>query len=274
MIVTQAKGIRLFLAGACVLGAGLFAWMGAAAFSREGWAQALVADLSSHLVAITTGFTGTEVVLFGAVDGLEGGAGASGAPRPGAVAVVVQGPETETTVRQKDRVAGIWVNTRQMTFARVPTYYGVATSAPVEGLAPPAVLHRHEIGLDNLRLVPEGDASPETVAEFRAALIRNKQRADLYGTETGQVAFLGQRLFRTTIYFPANVPTGLYTVSVFLIRDGDVVSAQTTPLSVSKIGFSASLSDFARRRSFAYAVVGLLLAVAAGWLAGLMFRRG
>ena len=33
------------------------------------WAQQLVADLSSHLIAITTGFTGTEVVLFGTTDG-------------------------------------------------------------------------------------------------------------------------------------------------------------------------------------------------------------
>lgn len=269
MALHRPRPHRAALAGLCALAAALSLWLSAAALSREGWAQSLVADLSSHLIAITTGFTGTEVVLFGAVDGAEGPSAAG----PGAVAVVVQGPESETTVRRKERVAGIWINTDSLTFARVPTFYTVATSMPVEALVPPSVLQRHEIGLDHLRLVPEGETDAETVAEFRAALIRNKQRADLYGTETGQVAFLGQRLFRTTIYFPANVPTGLYTVSVFLIRDGDVVSAQTTPLAVSKVGFSASLSDFARRQSFLYAVVGLSLAVAAGWLAGLIFRK-
>ena len=31
-------------------------------------AESLVADLSSHLVAITTGFTGTDLLLFGAMD--------------------------------------------------------------------------------------------------------------------------------------------------------------------------------------------------------------
>ncbi len=273
MSLRSSRPAKAALAGLCALAAGLSLWAGAAAFSREGWAQSLVADLSSHLIAITTGFTGTEVVLFGAVDGLEPPAGGGGGG-PGAVAVVVQGPESETTVRRKERVAGIWINTESMTFARVPTFYTVATSMPLDGVVPPSVLQRHEIGLDHLRLVPEGEDTAERVAEFRAALIRNKQRADLYGTETGQVAFLGQRLFRTTIYFPANVPTGLYTVSVFLIRDGDVVSAQTTPLSVSKIGFSASLSDFARRQSFLYAVVGLMLAVASGWIAGIVFRKG
>ena len=58
------SGARLLLLAVVVLlvPAGLL-WRGAGA------AQPLEADLSSHLVAITTGFTGSEVVLFGAVDG-------------------------------------------------------------------------------------------------------------------------------------------------------------------------------------------------------------
>lgn len=248
------------LALAAALLSALLLWAGAAAFSREGWAQQLVADLSSHLVAITTGFTGTDVVLFGAVDG------------PGDVAVVVQGPETEVTVRRKDRVAGLWINTDSLEFGRVPAFYGYATSNSLDAV-PPAVLQRHEIGLDHVRLLPVEEAPAAKVADFRAALIRSKQRAGLYGTEAGEVSFLGQRLFRTSIYFPANVPTGIYTVGVFLIRDGDVVSAQTTPLSVSKIGFSASIYEFAVRQSVLYALTGLTLAVAAGWLAGVVFRK-
>lgn len=226
------------------------------------WGQALVADLSSHLIAITTGFTGTDVVLFGAVDG------------EGDVAVVVQGPEAEVTVRHKERVAGIWINTDEVEFARVPSFYSVAVSAPLEDSVPAPVLQRHEIGLDFVRLVPkERITDAERLAVFRTALIRNKQRIGLYTTESGEVSFLGQRLFRTRIYFPANVPTGTYTASVFLIRDGDVVSAQTTPLLVSKIGFSANVAEFAQRQSVFYAVLGIMLAVSLGWLAGIVFRK-
>jgi uncharacterized protein (TIGR02186 family) len=95
----------------------------------------------------------------------------------------------------------------------------------------------------------------------------------LYGTSHGQVAFLGERLFRTTVHFPANVPTGAYTVSVFLIRNGDVVSAQTTPLLVTKVGFSAEIFDFAQRQSLAYGLSAIVFAVFAGWLAGAIFRK-
>ena len=225
-------------------------------------AQQLVADLSSHLIAITTGFTGTDVVLFGAVDG------------PGDVAVVVQGPESEAVVRRKERVAGIWVNTDSLDFTRVPSYYGVATTRPLDLFVDASVLARHEIGLDHLRLMPESPVSPDELADFRAALIRNKQEQGLYATSVGRVAFLGEQLFRTTIHFPANVPTGAYTVGVFLIRDADVVSAQITPLAVSKVGFSADVFEFASRQSALYGVFAILFAVAAGWLAGAIFRKG
>jgi uncharacterized protein (TIGR02186 family) len=233
------------------------------AASRTAWAQSLVADLSNHLIAINTGFIGTEVVLFGATDG------------PGDVAVVVQGPPTEVMVRRKARVAGIWINAASMEFQQVPSFYSVATNRPLEQIIGDAVLARHEIGLGHLRLAPlsPGRASPDRIREFREALIRNKQEEGLYGKSLGQVAFLGERLFRTNVYFPANVPTGAYTVSVFLIRDGDVVSAQTTPLAVSKVGFSAEIFDFAMRQSTFYGISAIIFAVAAGWLAGAIFRK-
>ncbi|WP_119679766.1 TIGR02186 family protein [Indioceanicola profundi] len=233
----------------------------AAFWPRPVLAQALVANLSDHLIAITTGFTGTDLLIYGTTDG------------PGEVAIVVQGPEGEVVVRQKDRVAGIWMNTESMTFDRVPGFYAVATSGDLTEDVSPAVLQRHEIGLDHVRLVPEDEASAEDVARFRAALIRNKQKLSLYSTEAQEITFLGQRLFDVRIHIPANVPTGIYTTTVFLIREGEVVSAQTIPLSVSKIGFSANVFEFAQRLPVLYAIVGILLAVAAGWLAGVVFRK-
>lgn len=224
-------------------------------------AQQLVADLSNHLIAITTGFTGTEVVLFGATDGA------------GDVAVVVTGPRTPITVRRKERTAGIWINRRSVTFPQAPSFYVVATSRPLQQTVSPPQLERHQIGLDHLRLEPETEVPPERLAAFREALVRNKQRDGLYGTSAGTVTFLGDRLFRTNIYFPANVPTGLYTINVLLIRDNEVVSAQTTPLVVSKIGFSAEIFEFARGQPIAYGILAVAGAVAAGWLAAAAFRR-
>jgi len=68
------------------------------------------------------------------------------------------------------------------------------------------------------------------------------------------------------------VPTGTYLVAVFLIRDKDVVSGQTTPLVVSKVGIDADVFGFAVRQPGLYGAVAVLTAVVAGWLASLPFR--
>jgi uncharacterized protein (TIGR02186 family) len=85
--------------------------------------------------------------------------------------------------------------------------------------------------------------------------------------------FLGQRLFRANLVFPGNVPTGSYRVEVLLIRDGQVVSAQTTPLYISQAGVSADVYEFAHRQPALYGVLAIVLAVGSGWLAGVVFRR-
>ena len=110
------------------------------------------------------------------------------------------------------------------------------------------------------------------MTRFAEALINEQQRAGLMTAEIGKVTFVGERLFRASIAFPANVPTGDYRVEVFLARDRDVVGAQTTPLRVDKVGIEANVSDYARREAAAYGAIAVLTAVVAGWLASLPFR--
>ncbi len=227
----------------------------------EARAQALVADLSRHLVAVTTGFVGTDLLLFGATDG------------EGDVVVVVRGPDQRDIVRRKERVAGIWVNRQEFPFSEIPAFYSVASSRPLRDIADPPLLARHEIGLNHLRFNP-GEVAPAAVtASFRDALIRNKQRLGVFHDRLGKVRFVAPRLFRTDVHLPSNVPTGTYTVTVYLIRDGEVRSAQTTPLVVSKIGIGARVFEFAHRHAAIYGVLAILMALFAGWLAGVVFRK-
>ncbi|MBL8665113.1 MAG: TIGR02186 family protein [Candidatus Odyssella sp.] len=225
-------------------------------------AQQVIADLSRHLVAITTGFAGAEVLLFGAVDG------------EGDVIVTVRGPEGDVVVRRKSQVNGMWINTQSVTFGAVPGYYAVASTKPIEEIVTPPVAEREQIGAGRLRLEPERNIPPETVAQFRLALLRNMERNGLFQARAAPIRFLGQRLFRADIVFPANVPTGLYTVNVYLVKGGQVVSAATTPLSVSKIGLSAEIFDFAQNRGFSYGVIAVAFAGFAGWAASRLFQRG
>jgi len=231
-------------------------------WGSEARAQALVADLTSHLIAITTGFTGASVVLFGATDG------------PGDVIVAVRGPEREMTVRRKSRVAGIWVNTQQVTFVNLPSFYAVAASRPIADILSPAAAAFYRLGIANLKLAASTPAPSVVVDAFRTALEHTQQEGGLYVERMGKVDFLGERLFRTTITFPSNVPTGTYLVEVFLVRDRDIVSGQTTPLVVSRVGVDAAVFEFSTRQPGFYGAIAVLTAVVAGWLASLPFRGG
>ncbi|MSO88789.1 MAG: hypothetical protein EXQ89_02250 [Rhodospirillaceae bacterium] len=223
--------------------------------------QPLVADLSSHLVAITTGFAGTQVLLFGAIE------------EEGDVVVLVRGPGTDTVVRRKGRFWGLWVNRADVAFAGVPAFYAVASSRPLDQVAPPTVRARYQLGVDRLRLSPVDPAAAGDIGAFRDALIRQKQESRLFVAEVGKVSFLGQRLFRTPLDFPSNLPTGAYSVEVLLLRGGEVVAAQTTPLIVSKDGFSAEVYDFAHDHAAFYGLLAVVLGTVAGWLGGVLFRR-
>lgn len=222
----------------------------------------LIADLSEHQIQITTGFVGTDVLLFGTVE-------------PGSnVVVVVRGPEEETTVWRKGRYAGVWVNDRRVVFERVPSFYAVRSSAPLDEIASEVTRMRHGMGAEFLRLRSRDEGvSEEETAVFKAALIRNKLREGLFASGEDDISFLGGQLFRTRLHFPANVPTGFYDVEVFMLQNGRVIHAQTTPLIVRKAGLGADVFYFAYNYSALYGIIAVLLAIAAGGLAAFVFRK-
>jgi uncharacterized protein (TIGR02186 family) len=70
-------------------------------------AERLITSLSSHQVLVSSSFTGTELVLFGAIER----DGATVVRKGGYdIVVTVSGPRETLVVRRKDRVAGIWTN--------------------------------------------------------------------------------------------------------------------------------------------------------------------
>lgn len=219
----------------------------------------LVTDLSSHLIAITSGFTGTELLLFGSID------------EPGDVVVVVRGPAVQEVVRRKESIFGIWLNRRALRFDGVPAYYAVASSRPLDEIAGPALQMRLQIGAENLRFRPLSDR--DDPAPFREAIRRLKAATGMFREEV-DVVFLGPKLFRTQIAFPSTVPVGTYQTEVYLIRDDRVIAAQSTPLFIDKQGIEQEIFDYSRREPALYGFAAVLLAVAAGWAAALIFRRG
>jgi uncharacterized protein (TIGR02186 family) len=242
---------------------GLIASSSAWAASRYASLQPLVVDLSSHVVAITSGFSGANLLLFGAVDADSGGD----------VVVVVHGANRTELVRRRSRLLGIWINRNDAEITEAPIYYQVASTRPLEQIASNALLDRQKLGIDHLGLGVKRSDSDRSDEDYRQALIRLKLAKGLYGEQSGKINLLGGRLFRTEMTFPANVPTGSYSAEVYLVKEGEIVSAQTTPLIISKSGVGAEIFDMANRYAALYGLTAVALATLAGWAAAAAFRR-
>lgn len=227
----------------------------------------LVTDISSHLISVTSDFTGTELLLFGATT-LDMDFGSLG---HGDVIVVVRGPAENVVVRRKDRVAGIWVNRDFVEFENVPSFYALVSTRPVQEVTSDTVLTQLRIGPERLQFKSNVDDAEKL--PFQQAIVRQKTQEALYSDKESAVTFLGDTLFRTTIEFPANVPVGNYTAEFYLFQNGELLSAQTSPLFIKKSGFGRTIFDFAQDYPALYGIAAILVALFAGWLASAIFRK-
>lgn len=243
----------------------------AVATAAPAGAERLVTSLSQASVKITSNFTGTEIVVFGSIErDAATVARASGYD----VVVVVSGARHPVVARRKERTLGMWINRTAHEFYQVPSFYSLNSNRPISDIAVPKVLERHQIGIDNLLLlanVPAG--KEEEVATFRDALLRLRRARNLFNERTGAVEFLSPSLFRTTVPLPAIIPVGEYTVDIFLFRGGALLANNSRALEVRKTGFEQVVYGLAHANPAVYGITTIAIALATGWLAGVIFRR-
>lgn len=237
--------------------------------------ETVEADVSTRSVAITSGFTGTEIIIFGTVENSRQPSAEAGTYD---VVVVVEGTPAPVIVRKKARVAGLWINAESIRFASFPSYYAIASTRPIDEFAEPDVLNKNEIGFNHIRMVPSGRAyignpDPRETIEFREAVIRLKERDRLYVTADHGVVFIGRSLFRSTITLPPNVPIGPLAARVFLLKDGILLSSYKSKVNMERAGLERFLHDAAFERPFLYALATILLAALAGLAAAFAFQR-
>lgn len=226
----------------------------------DSYARPLIADLSLRQIEIDTSFKGTEILLFGARN------------EAGDIVVVVRGPKLSYILRKKEKVAGIWVNQKHALFENIHGYYTASSSRPLEELKNDSLISSLNIGIQNLHLPEKTEANIDT-EEFKKAFLQKKVKSDLYSPVIGEVQFIGDTLFRTIIQFPENIPQGIYNAEVYLFSGGQLIGLQTTPLLVNKKGFDALVYDFSHQQPLLYGILAVILALAAGWIAGELFRK-
>ena len=230
----------------------------------------LVPDVSQSRIEIRYSFTGAELLLFGAIVYPGGRVPAKGAE----IAVVVKGPVQPLVVREKQKVAGIWMNVESARFRSAPSFYAAASSKPLSQLVDERTAAIYELGLQNLQLSPGSGAPVEVQRRFESGLIELMQRQQLYFEDPDGVKISEGVLYRARVSIPAQVPVGDYTAETFLIQDGRVIAGAVRDIHIDKFGFERFVATAADRWSFTYGLVAVFVSLFLGWAASAVFRKG
>jgi len=227
----------------------------------------LVPEVSQHEVQVRQGFTGTELLLFGAIMTPEG----TRAGQDYDIVVVLKGPTRSIVLREKQRIAGIWINADSAEFRSAPTFFALASSRPIAKVVDDKTAAIYELGLDWLQLSPIGAFEPKEQRRFASGLVDLMRRDGLYKEDTKAVSVSEQVLYQARITLPSNVQTGTYTAETFAITKGEVVASAIARVEVRKLGFERAVAQFADRQSFFYGLLAVFLSVGMGVMAGRLF---
>ncbi|HKY81773.1 MAG TPA: TIGR02186 family protein [Sphingobium sp.] len=232
-------------------------------------APTLVPDVSQREVEIRYSFTGADLLLFGAIVYPDG----RRPKRPADIVVVLKGPDQSITMREKQKVAGIWINADTVRFRSAPSFYALASSRPIRQVVDERTAAIYEMGVDKLQLSPSSLNESAELDRFQAGLIDLRERAGLYVERPGTVEITDGVLYRARLPLSARVIVGDYTAETFLVQDGRVVAAAVRDITIRKSGFERFMAVAADEWPFLYGLTAMALAVGMGWTAGAVARR-
>jgi uncharacterized protein (TIGR02186 family) len=236
--------------------------------------ETLVTALSQDKIEITSQFSGSELMLFGAIErhaldshqseeisvqGLDYD-----------IIVVVQSEPTDLVIRKKENIGGIWVNSANQTVRNVPGYYVMGTTRPIDQFLSPEKQAEFGLGLKNLDVISD---TGENISEFKDALLRNMTAKGLYLEESGNVTVIEEILFHANLNFPSNMPVGNYKADVYLVREGNIIKNYPTGLEVNKQGIERVIYNFAHEYPPFYGIMAIIVAISAGLFSGFVARK-
>lgn len=228
----------------------------------------LVPEVNQSRIEVRQGFTGADLLLYGAVFDPAGGRNTDYD-----IVVVLKGPSEPIRLREKDRIAGIWMNAASSDFRSAPSFFAVASSRPITEIVDERTAAIYELGTNFIQLSPSGMIDTEEQQRFAAGLVEMRERLGLYKQDAEGVRIKEKVLYQARIALPSNVTTGPYTAETFAIADSRVLASATAEIEVVKVGLEGQVVYASERYSLFYGLGAILLSLGMGLLAGRLFAR-
>ena len=239
----------------------------AAGGARRG-AEDLVSGISQDMIQITSNYTGTDIVVFGAIER------AAERRRAATSWWWCAAPTSRMTVRRARPGGGrVGQPRRRRASKACPPIIIWPRTAP-RGAHRLAARRWRAMASGCRRCIPTAGRQPSRSRALPpGGHALSRAQSAFMPKVPGGIDFLSETLFRTRVPVPAGVTRGQYNVEVYLFRDGEVVSAQSTPLFVDATGLERRLFNLAHDAPLLYGLACVLMAMLLGWISSVLFRR-
>jgi hypothetical protein len=194
------------------------------------------------------------------------------APSGYRLALLCLGTEDKVELKRKGKVLQVlWMNVGDVSFDHVPSLYLASYEPRARDL--PAASPGDGVAYDHIEAqVLPADASSDTRRLFHE-FIKLKEEEELYSSATLRLddSTPGTARVSADFWLPSSAPSGSYEVRLVGERNGvsEILASRT--LVAQRVGLASLIASAAREHGLAYGIASVLLAIAAGFLTGLIF---
>ena len=133
-------------------------------------------------------------------------------------------------------------------------------------------IYENEIGFDNIKFIPKNEKDLFiNHKKWVESILRIQKEKDLY--KNFNLKFIDDKLFQAKLFFPSNVPTGKYLVTIYRIKDKKILSHNNKIIWVNRSGLGNKIYMFAQQNTIYYGVGTIIFAIIIGAGAATIFRK-
>jgi uncharacterized protein (TIGR02186 family) len=233
--------------------------------------QKVVTAASKNLIEIGVSYRGDQIHFFGVN------------PCPGADLIIKLTAEKDEELKLsvKGRVGPFWMTVKQYDVKGAPFMYKIHATKPLKEIVSEETARDLELGYPSIRSklklhLARGAAAPDDEEKVFKGLLKIKEEANLYNVveDPKRLEVAEGKLFKHYFRFPPAATEGRYLVESFCFINGELAAYGKDVVEIKKVGLEYWLTSTSQNQPVFFGVLAVLIAVGAGLLVGMIFRKG
>ncbi|MCX5891107.1 MAG: TIGR02186 family protein [Deltaproteobacteria bacterium] len=233
--------------------------------------QKVVTSASKHLIEIGLSYHGDQIHFFGV----------SPVRDCDLIIRLTAEKSEEVKLSVKGRVGPFWMSVKQYDVTDAPFVYKIHSTKPIEQIVSPETAQELELGYaavqKKMKLhLARGEAAPDDADKVFKGLVKIKEEANLYNivADPARLEIAEGQLYKHYFRFPPAATEGRYVVESFAFKDKQLVGSGKDVIEIKKVGLEHWLTDVSQNHPLLYGIMAVLIALGAGLLVGMIFRKG